>query len=865
MEIVDSLLSENTTARNGGGALANNLGATMTVRNSVLTDNAAIGVGVGAHGGAILNGGILTLTDSTLTRNTVTDVGGAGGGLSNVGTATIRNSTLSGNSAPRSGGGIMNWRDPDGGAILNVINSTLSGNRATGEGVGYGGGINNESNCTATFTNSTVTGNQANYGGGIISDGLLTLGNTLVAGNAAVIADQEIWVGESDWNSQGHNLIGQNGNPGMKIGGTEVSTLPPPDFTPPVGLAQILGPLTANGGPTQTHPLAVGSPALDAGNNALIPAGVTTDQRGVARIQNGTVDVGAVEEGSSGVVTHTVTPTAGPNGSIAPATPQTVIAGTTFTFTFTITPSAGYAIQTVTGCGGALTGATYTTAPITADCTITASFTTAPATTGGTNFSVMNHASRILAYTTGLNSLGQLGAGFTSSISTAQVQPQASFLRRLYPVRVSWFARRTSQSPAAAVMPLAADTPDFIAIAIATATAHTIALRGDGTVWAWGDNAKGQLGNGTTDPAYEPVPVLDNSSGTPTPLSGVIAIAAGRDHSVAVKSDGTVWTWGSNQYGQLGDNSFSSTQRDHPVQVLFGDAPNIWPLTGVKAVAASDVHTIALKTDGTVWSWGGNSAGQLGLGNTATRRTAARVLVLNDVQAITARGASSSLDSSASPRNLAQRSDGSLWGWGDNTYCELGETTTDLGSAVSTPVRLANLSNLGVSVSDIAQGDYHGIARKSDGAAWTWGRNHQGQLGDGTTEPRCAPIQVPGVSAVETVGAGATHTFVTTRDGWVWGWGSNDEGQLGVGDTNARLKPTQMKGETGEGSFLNLKVEPTALPGDVNGDGNVDALDVVAVINAVLGIQPSPTADVNNDGNVNALDVVFVINEVLGL
>jgi len=114
------------------------------------------------------------------------------------------------------------------------------------------------------------------------------------------------------------------------------------------------------------------------------------------------------------------------------------------------------------------------------------------------------------------------------------------------------------------------------------------------------------------------------------------------------------------------------------------------------------------------------------------------------------------------------------------------------------------------------------------------------------------------------VGAGATHTFVTTRDGWVWGWGSNSQGQLGVGDYNSRPTPTQMLGEKGVG-FLNLKVEPTALPGDVNGDGAINALDVVATINAVPGIQPLPAADVNNDGAVNALDVVFVINQVLGL
>ena len=563
------------------------------------------------------------------------------------------------------------------------------------------------------------------------------------------------------------------------------------------------------------------------------------------------------------IPTHTVTVRAGLNGSVTPPT-QPVSHGATTSFT--VTPAAGYTVRAL-GCGGALSGTTYTTGPITTDCTVTARFTrpgeTFPTTTGGDAFSAMNNASGSAAYATGDNTLGQLGAG--SSSSPSQARPQAFVGRSIYPVRVYWTTRRTSRAVelATAVPLAAADTPDFIALA--SAATHTLALRGDGTVWAWGDNAKGQLGNGTTNPAYEPVQVMADSSG---PLTGVIAIAAGRDHSVTVKSDGTVWTWGDNTYGQLGDNSFSTTQRLYPVPVLAGDAPNLAPLSGVKAVAASDVHTLALKTDGTVWAWGNNDAGQLGIGTTAERRTATPVAVLNDVQAITARGASSSSDHAASSRNLAQRRDGSIWGWGDDTDCELGDTAAALGSAaprISTPVRLANLSNLGLWVCDIAQGDAHGIASTPDGIAWTWGRNNQGQLGDNTTTTRCAPIPVPGVSAVETVGAGAEHTFVTLRDGWVWGWGRNDQGQLGVGDTNPRLTPTQMKGEYGV-SFLNLKVEPpTTLLADVNGDGVVNALDVVAVINAVLGVQSSPAADVNNDGAINALDVVFVINQVLGL
>jgi len=246
-----------------------------------------------------------------------------------------------------------------------------------------------------------------------------------------------------------------------------------------------------------------------------------------------------------------------------------------------------------------------------------------------------------------------------------------------------------------------------------------------------------------------------------------------------------------------------------------------------------------------------------GTNNTTAQRTAVQVLVLDDAQAILARGT----DQSA--RTIAQRSDGSLWGWGDNRDCQLGEAAP--GTAVLTPTRLTNLSALGVSASNLAQGDAHGLARKRDGTAWSWGNNTQGQLGDGTTTNRCAPVQVTGLSAVETVGAGTAHSFATTGDGSVWGWGSNNEGQLGVGDDlTPHPTPTRMLGENGTG-YLNLKADATCQPGDIIGDGSINALDVVAVINAVLGIQPLPAADVNNDGATNALDVVFVINQVLGL
>ena len=795
MTISNCTLSNNSTD-NSGGAIHN--AGTMIIANSILSGNSAV-----SSGGAIFNrsGSTLTVSNSTLSGNSATTTAagtsfGSGGGIysQNASVLTIVNSTLSGNSATNSGGGGVNNGGSSGGygggiyfnsgATLTIVNSTLSGNSASSPtcptsycNQGKGGGLmltGAIDSSTISVLNSTFTGNAAaNYGGGIyLNGGTLTVGNSIVSGNNAPngkeVAAPDPFGSSAKFVSQGHNLFGEDGVAGLVNASPIASDL---ILAGLIGTA--IGSLADNGGPTQTQmPVAV-SPAIDAGNNALIPSSVTTDQRGTgyARIVGGTVDIGAVE---------------------------------------------GF---------------------------------TPPSTTGGASFSVLNNASRTTAYAAGLNDLGQLGAGATTPSSTRQVSPQAFFGRSIYPVRVR-FTRSASLSVATTAAPLAVDTTDFIALA--SGATHTVALHTDGSVWAWGDNANGQLGNGTTTNADQPTAVLLNAS---TPLTGVIALVAGRDHSVAVKNDGTVWTWGRNQYGQLGDNSDAATTRLYPVQVVIDAA--LTPLTGVRLVAASDVHTVALKTDGTVWAWGDNARGELGTGNTTAQRTAVQVLVLDDAQALLARGT----DQSA--RTIAQRSDGSLWGWGDNRECQLGEAAP--GTAVLTPTRLTNLTNLGVSASNLAQGDAHGLARKRDGTAWSWGNNAQGQLGDGTTTASCIPVQITGLSDVETVGAGVAHSFATTGDGSVWGWGSNNEGQLGVGnDLTPHPTPTRMLGENGVG-YLNLKADATCQPGDIIGDGSINALDVVAVINAVLGIQPLPAADVNCDGNVNALDVVATINQVLGL
>ncbi|MBI5299281.1 MAG: RCC1 repeat-containing protein, partial [Deltaproteobacteria bacterium] len=197
--------------------------------------------------------------------------------------------------------------------------------------------------------------------------------------------------------------------------------------------------------------------------------------------------------------------------------------------------------------------------------------------------------------------------------------------------------------------------------AIAGGSSHSLALKSNGTVWAWGYNGSGQLGDGTTTERDTPVQV----SG----LSGVTAIASGNGHGLALKSDGTVWTWGYNTYGQLGDGT--TTERHTPVQVLGS-------LSGVTAIAGgfSNNHSLALKSDGTVWAWGANDFGQLGDGTTTERHTPVQVSDLSGVTAI----------AGGSVHSLALKSDGTVWAWGYNSNGQLGDGST---TERDTPVQVS--------------------------------------------------------------------------------------------------------------------------------------------------------------------------------
>jgi alpha-tubulin suppressor-like RCC1 family protein/Mg-chelatase subunit ChlD len=311
---------------------------------------------------------------------------------------------------------------------------------------------------------------------------------------------------------------------------------------------------------------------------------------------------------------------------------------------------------------------------------------------------------------------------------------------------------------------------------VAAGAEHSLAVKSDGTVWAWGQNANGELGDGTLIDRSAPMQV----SG----LTGVIAVAGGTAHSLALKSDGTVWAFGFNQNGQLGDGT--TTQRKTPVRVSG--------LTGVIAIAAGSDHSVALKSDGTIWAWGKNTNGQLGDGTKQKRTTPVRSGTLTGMTAIAAGGDST----------LAVKSDGTVRAWGYNFYGQLGDGTTTLRTS---PVTVTGLTN----VTAVAAGSDHALALKTDGTVWAWGNNGLGQLGDGTTTNRSVAVRSGTLSGVARLAAGAHHSVALKTDGTVWTWGYNIFGQLGDGTTTTRSTAAQVGGLAGVtriagGAFFTLAV-----------------------------------------------------------
>ena len=245
-------------------------------------------------------------------------------------------------------------------------------------------------------------------------------------------------------------------------------------------------------------------------------------------------------------------------------------------------------------------------------------------------------------------------------------------------------------------------------------------------------------------------------------------IACGLHHSLAIGSDGTLWAWGANGFGQLGLGTADANPHARPARV--GTA------TDWAAVAAGGACSLALRSDGTLWAWGAGSLGQLGTGDQSERAVPVRVGTASNWTAVAC---------GPDDHCVALRSDGSLWSWGSNDHGQLGLGTADT-SAHPTPTRLGAASTW-VAVSC---GDGSTFALQSNGSLWAWGANSLGQLGLGDTADRHAPVRVGRASNWTAVSGGCGFTLALRSSGTLWAWGQNDFGQLGLAYADRTAHPT---------------------------------------------------------------------------
>ena len=327
-------------------------------------------------------------------------------------------------------------------------------------------------------------------------------------------------------------------------------------------------------------------------------------------------------------------------------------------------------------------------------------------------------------------------------------------------------------------------------ISISAGFSHSLALLENGKVLSWGSNNTGQLGNEDISVAsYLPVYVNGRVSGTV--LTDIIAIAAGKQHSVALQSNGTVWTWGDNTLGQLGNNTLMNTKR--PVQVV--DVSGIDALTNIVAISAGGNHTLALTSDGSVWAWGSNAEGQLGIDSDVSyQKKPVQILSLSEITQISA----------GNDHSLARKSNGTVWAWGKNTDGQLGYFTGNTYSRKPQQVKSSDgVGNL-INVVDISAGLAHSLALKDDGTVMAWGNNGDGLLGNGTETSVTLPSFVKSINGqsvlqnVMAIDAGDTHSLVLLKSGQVMAWGANYDGQLGDMSGTSRLFPVYVRGANQE-------------------------------------------------------------------
>ncbi len=336
---------------------------------------------------------------------------------------------------------------------------------------------------------------------------------------------------------------------------------------------------------------------------------------------------------------------------------------------------------------------------------------------------------------------------------------------------------------------------------------HVLVLDQDGDLWSWGGNYYGQLGTGSGNPdetVYSIKPLWINS------VSSIQAIAAGQNHSLAAKKDGSVWLWGFTRYTPEDDmyryytaphqlenttgGSSVAAGSSHSLALLANGNVLAWGdnvdgqlgdgamtvrsvvsavtgLSGITQVSAGNGHGLALKSDGTAWAWGAGQNGQLGIGRRANVSRPTKIETLSGVKRIAAAGAHS----------LAIKNDGTLWAWGNNYYGQLGDDSAeDSTKPVQVKTKVGGVSQPLANIVAACGGDSHSAAIDSSGTVWRWGYDEYDAAAD-TNYYYDTAIKVAAIPASKDIACGSEFTLVLANDGTVWAWGNNYYGQLGDG------------------------------------------------------------------------------------
>jgi len=327
---------------------------------------------------------------------------------------------------------------------------------------------------------------------------------------------------------------------------------------------------------------------------------------------------------------------------------------------------------------------------------------------------------------------------------------------------------------------------------IAAGNTYVLALKTDGTLWAWGDNSFGQFGNGTSTSSYVPTKIGSDNDWK--------EVALGWGYTIAVKTDGTLWAWGNNSSGQLGDGT--AVNKSIPTQIGTS--------TDWKTISVGTTHAIALKTNGTLWAWGYNYYGQLGNGSNTSKNVPTQIGTAT-WETISAGGNST----------VAIKTDGSLWAWGNNDQKQLGDGSSNNKNV---PTQISTTTDW----KTISAGGNYMIAVKTNGTLWAWGNNNSGQLGTGTIVAENVPRQIGTSTTWKTIDTGSGFAFAIKTDNSLWAWGANSYGQYGNSTTTNSLIPIQVGSDnnwqmaSGSDRYsVTLKTDSTVWTCGSNDDGQL--------------------------------------------